>query len=509
MSVGKFNNLVSLFSPKTEDTLSENKSRIISDSIDVKSDSEDVISDDEDVNIESNSEDLVEVESVKDDENIEYNEVESDIEEVQGTTDESVVKSRNRPKTSQRTNKITKGIQPSPVNIPIRINGKIVDISENDHYKSIRLTEDNRISTYERGDMNKDTMLSPRRNKGNHVSNIKDSSKVLKDDSKVIKDKSEVLQGTSSNLNVKKLPMPPPGDKYVYEKLADGKHKVIRNAHKKPKEGAIYHRVRIPHITGIVDKIPDNVDESKITIEQLEGHVRQKRYMLYRRIPVKFNQTSFIKWDSFSDDFKRRMYGEIMTKYKILLNKNEKLLGDLTPYMRNFDNISDLYQAYIDLRTNVDNIWMKEMIYTGMILLYTGIGYYLDHFHDLNTKAAINLIINNGISRELVNNLDFSPKISKKIIHGGGVPIILKLIIIIIVNVVIVYIACRYIDNDSFHESLGDISQAATGIVSEGKIDMSTIVQAGTPFIGLIANKMGGGLGALGGMFGSMSNNSE
>lgn len=275
------------------------------------------------------------------------------------------------------------------------------------------------------------------------------------------------------------------------EGYIEGPHKVVPSMPKRPTENVVYvNRGGEVQSPGLVDELPEGVDPNTVTIEQMRGYAQNKRLMLYKKIPVKFNEASLIDWTKFSKEFKARMYGEITSKYYAMLNQNKDLLVDLAPYTRQFNSIEELYKQYIDVKKVVDTRWLRNVIKAGIILFYTGIGYVLDNWYDLSTNAAISMIIQTGISDELINRLDISPDMTNRVVQGGGIPVILKLIGLVIFNIILVYVVCRFIESSTVHDVIGKVSGTANKVATTGTIDMQQVMTAGGPFVSLIMSRM-------------------
>ena len=275
------------------------------------------------------------------------------------------------------------------------------------------------------------------------------------------------------------------------EGYIEGPDKIVSRMPKNPPKNVVYVNRGDPVKTALVTELPDNVDPNTVTVDQLRGYAQNKRLMLYKKIPVKFNEGSLIDWSKFSNEFKGRMFGEITRKYIAMVTHNKDILGDTSPYIRKFQSIEEAYEAYIELKRVVDTRWLRGLVKSGIVLFYTGIGYVLDNWYDLNTATAINLIIRNGISDDLINRLDISTNVTNKVMTGGGVPVILKLIGLVIFNVILVYAVCRFLDSDSMvHTAIGKLSQTANNISTTGTIDMQQVIEAGGPFVGLITSRL-------------------
>lgn len=372
--------------------------------------------------------------------------------------------------------------QPSPVPVSIRINSDKVDVSEMKNYTSIKPTQDNIIRD----------SVSPRLN-------VRSPGRVRSPPKPP-----RVVKKTVPIHSVRPLDVPPD---YI-----EGPHKIVDRMPKRPPANVRYVARRQPHEEGQIPhpstisplrEIPDGLDENTVTIEQLQGHARAKRLLLYRRIPVKFNEASLIDWSRFNNEFKAKMYSQIQQKYLTMIHNNSTLLGNTAVYIRQFHTIEDLYSQYIHVKNIIDTQWLRGTIYTGLVLLYTLIGWYLDRFHDMNTGGVIALIIQHGISKELINRLDISPNLTNQAINAGGIPVIWKFIGIILINIFLVYIVCRFFDSESVQSNIGTVSRAVNSMAVEDKIGTDHLIQAGMPLATMIGSKFG--LGNIGGLLGGMA----
>lgn len=391
----------------------------------------------------------------------------------------------------------SKMVQPSPDHIPIKIDGEEVNVSDIPTYRSIKPKIDFNMI---------DDTASPTLNVRSPGRTTTHADTPIKIDLPLIRIPSPKRTSETSRQIHSTDPIDPPED-YI-----EGPHKIIGRMPKDPRSNVVYvgrrqeetHMGHVPHpsVVSPLSKLPDGVDESAVTIEQLQGYANGKRLLLYKRIPVKFNEASMIDWSKFSNEFKGRMYKMILQRLTSLVQSNRDILGDSRLYIRKFESIEDLYSQYMLVKNIVDTEWMRKAIHTGLVLLYMGIGAYLDNVHDMNTAPIISLIIQHGISNELIRHLDITPKVTNQVIRSGGIPVLWKFLGVIVINVLLVYLVCTYIDNESSRKQIAQVSRVVNDVAEGQKIGMAHMIQAGLPLASMIGDKMGVDLGSIMGMMG-------
>jgi len=256
----------------------------------------------------------------------------------------------------------------------------------------------------------------------------------------------------------------------------------------------------------------DSTEESMsshrdITLDRLEDELRQK---YVRRVPVKLRKD--INFERFKRNRKvvERLWHEVRAKYYALFNRGKQY--NLHPIMSatyNADitqmstrevltHLNEMYIAYRELKSIVDNEFMYTLIKRGLVLMYKLICWAIDSLWGYNTREAMNAIL---------ANMDMHDALIRQIKFGEGegdpfsvtsIPVGIRLMAFVVVNIIIVFVIAKFETISNMLRTLGvtkdklatGLSNTAGSYANDGSVTMADWMNDA---IGLVTMFTGGG----------------